>query len=463
MTAPSLLDQARTAYQASHLDTAETLCRAAGAETDGGDRAGALLLLAHIHRRRGQTDTAAETAAAGLRDDPTSAAAAQTHTLMRALMGAERSRNWILIPGVPRNLPEFTPVLNSAVALRAEGLADEILLSTWTGQISGTPGIARELEKHRILWIESPEPRIRLAGHIFHQMKSFMAGLNACPPGSRVLKLRTDKVPMLPAAWAGFRNALGGGLDLRIGGGAGGDAAYPAIFGERVAVTSFGNFANLFCMNDITFFGRREDLLTLANMDARFFEHFRSMAPEQWYFAHPFIDRFPIFQSYFRLPLGMTHSADLRRRLLAASLTNDTYARMVMSYAHLVSHYFRVGLLPRTPDAVDAAAGRCRSLTCEELLFTEDHGLGCFLRPCTGRSVADAVPGGRDAAQPPGGPFAAGGVDGAPLWVPHHGQSAGDRGRSGNFRLSRRHPRAGGQRAGHLVQRQHMMNRSHAA
>ncbi len=378
MTAPILLDQARIAYQANRLDTAEALCRAAGAETDGGDRAAALLLLAHIHRRRGQTDAAAETVAAVLRDDPASIPAAQAYTLMRALMSAGQARNWILIPGVPRNLPEFTAVLNGALALRAEGLADEILLSTWTGQFSGNPGIARELEKHRVLWIESPEPRITLAGHIIHQMKAFMAGLNACPPGSRVLKLRTDKVPMLPAVWEGFRNALGGGLDREIGGGAGGDPAYPTIFSERVAVTSFGNFANLFCMNDITFFGRREDLLTLANMDARFFERFRSMAPEQWYFAHPFIDRFPIFQSYFRIPLGMTHSADLRRRLLAASLKNDTYARMVMSYAHLVSHYFRVGMQPRTPQTVEVAAARCRGLTYEELLFTEDHGLGSF-------------------------------------------------------------------------------------
>jgi hypothetical protein len=378
MTNPSLIARARALYQVGRFADAGALCRdiAGGAGADrAGDRAGALLLLAHVLRRCGDLAAARDVAVTALRESPDSTSASRVHVLMQSLVPSpDRRPVWALVPGVPRNLAECATVLNNAAALRREGLVDEILLSTWNGWISGNPAMARDLDRHRILWIENPEPSIRLPGHVLHQKKAFLAGLEACPADSNVLKLRTDKTPDAPAVWDGFRAALRGDLDLHVGAAAG----YPAVFERRVAVNSFGNFANLFCINDISFFGRRGDLLKLAGMDARFAEVLRSVAPEQWYFAGPFIDPFPIFKAYFRIPFGATHSADLRRRLLATALADDGCLEMIASYLHVMAHYFRAGMRADRETACAGAAARLAALTCEELLLDDSHGLGCF-------------------------------------------------------------------------------------
>lgn len=294
--------------------------------------------------------------------------------------GRRRRPVWAILPGLLRNLATLSHLLTHLVRYRAQGLIEEIVVSTWIGQVSGQPEIARELDRHGIRWIESAEPKIPAGGHTLHQMKATLMGLEACPADACVLKLRTDKLSFDDEEFAeAVRVMLGQRQDLSIPGGDG----FPAVFQEKVTVFS-AQLLRMFNLTDMFFFGRRDDLLKLVTFDLRYPEFFSCLWPEQWWFSYPFLDVMRIFQTYFHIyRLVPTHVIEARQ-LLAEALGNDFFLDVLVSYLLVLRKYFRIGWLEADSPLYRDAAAALAPVTYTDWFFRLGPPYGCV-------TVADIV------------------------------------------------------------------------
>ncbi|WP_431859191.1 hypothetical protein [Azospirillum sp.] len=282
----------------------------------------------------------------------------------RAASGRELPPRWAIIPGAVRAPSEVRSMVGRAVRLRSQGLLDGIVLSTWNGHVSGNPDLRGFLDSQDVRWVETRPPRIRIPGNIVQQMVTLSQALEHCPDGALILKIRTDKVTDYLLDHCSVPYLRRPDL-LRL---APGDAIPGVNLSGRIAVPE-ACLLRPFNYTDLVFAGFKQDLLKLVNFDLRYLLVFRNVDAEQWFFSHPFIDRFKIFQWMFAEQSGITLEGSALWNLLADLLNNDFFMELIAVQLSLVDSYFRVGPLDHNPAFQKAVAGVVRRSTFREIVF----------------------------------------------------------------------------------------------
>lgn len=196
-----------------------------------------------------------------------------------------------LICGLVRQPGTMLHQLSMLERFRAEGLVDRIVFSTWEGELDRYPEVRETMCRLGVVVVESAQPALTLPGHVLHQAKTFTLGLYACPADALILKLRGDVLPLT----AEYRRILSGehlaAQERR---------ATPTLF-RRPVWTLSGIVFWPFYMNDMVFFGTRDDLLQLADIDVKAEYYWNQLAPEQFFHMGPVLRRSALMRAYARI------------------------------------------------------------------------------------------------------------------------------------------------------------------
>lgn len=266
---------------------------------------------------------------------------------------------WAVVIGILRNEEEFRAIVRWLSRLRELGVLDGIVLSTWTGQLSGRPALAAEVAALGIRVVEAEEPRVRMKWNTLQQMVALQNGIDLCPAGSYVLKARTDQIYSRQ-----YERFIYDCLSGRAGPLMASDGP---LLEKRIAVCD-GFFPVPFYFNDLAFFGLKSDIERLLNFDLRYVFCYRSMISEQWFFSRPFVAGFPIFDTYFRVQRGHAGTHRLTMEWFGRLLEQPFFLDVFVSYLTVVQRYFRVGPFGRFDPINRAAAAALRGIPAARLL-----------------------------------------------------------------------------------------------
>jgi len=198
----------------------------------------------------------------------------------------------ILFTGLVRTPDMLKKSIYEMSELRKEGIVDNIIFSTWKGEIQKYPEVYEFFKKNRVKILENEEPEEAGLAHIFHQMKALDMGLKYINKNKFVLKIRSDmyiEKKFLKRLFLEKNNLLKIKKDLPKGN----------IFKYKIWVHFF-ELKTPFLIGDCGFFGYNEDLKKLVNYEKSYdtkykiitvshIEHIRR-------FVHPFLEDYPIFK-----------------------------------------------------------------------------------------------------------------------------------------------------------------------
>lgn len=108
-----------------------------------------------------------------------------------------RRENWALITGAIRSELYLKMILLKACKMREIGVIEEIILSTWSGEIDKYVGLRQKLNTLNIHIVESPtlidDYEVKFNHIVYARTRHLiMEGLKRIPSGKFVIKLRTD-------------------------------------------------------------------------------------------------------------------------------------------------------------------------------------------------------------------------------------------------------------------------------
>lgn len=243
--------------------------------------------------------------------------------------------NTILFTGLIRNEKIFLDKLTILQKLKDEGLVNKIIFSTWIGEISKYRIIFNKLLELDCIIIESKEPNLIIPGHVFHQMKTLFLGLQSCTEKEHVYKMRPD---IGNINLAKIKNILEGkydpNIDIRNG--------WPLIFEEKVVIEG-GFLLYPFYMGDVQFYGKKNDLLKLVNFDLSYEIFFNDLSAEQFFYAKPFLNTFPIFKEYFTANQRISPSDAIGNHKYIEYIKDSNYIYLVLaSYFIILKRYFHI-------------------------------------------------------------------------------------------------------------------------
>jgi hypothetical protein len=235
----------------------------------------------------------------------------------------------ILICGKIRDAAVFSKELETYFEWQSAGLVDRIGFSGWASDLEPHVDLIAALRRSGISVVMSPEPQLKLAGHIFHQMKALNFGLSLFNPDAIVLKTRTDRADMafdLKFALERFLSAP--------------RPAAGSPFEDRVLVQYASPFQPYF-FGDQVFMGRRRDLERLVTFDMWFEAQHAFMNPEQIMHTAPHLRRRPFIKHFLRANPGLQYNDPARAgAVYQLMLGNPLYLNAIHAAMHdLMDHY----------------------------------------------------------------------------------------------------------------------------
>jgi len=268
--------------------------------------------------------------------------------------------------GLVRDRAAASAKLDAFVQLRDDGVIDGAVVSWWRRESELYPDLVDRIVEEGFTLIELAEPKVKFSGHMIHQNIVLWYALQATPDDAMVLRTRPDLMQVDEAV----RYCLGRDVPppAPIEG-------WPDVFRERLVVSSVFPTSPYY-INDILFFGLREDLLGLAGFD---------VAPEYIYnwseaehFLHSRASRrlFPLLDAYLQIHPPFWHGhPDRAAELLKAQLASDTYLDVLATHLHMLAAYYQLGWRPAASRGAIAAA--FKSHTLEEILGSATGLAGC--------------------------------------------------------------------------------------
>jgi len=248
-------------------------------------------------------------------------------------------RKKILFTGLIRNEGVFLDKLIKAANLKSENVIDDVILSTWEGEIQKYPKVRKFFDDNAFQLIESSQPNLKLQGHVFHQMKTLSYGLDICGEECYVYKMRPDLGSFDENIKCIFEGSYESQVEIAGG--------WPQLFNERVVIESAVAF-HPFYINDIQFYGDVEDLKKLINFDLFFEVHYSKLAPEQFFYFKNFHD-IGNFRKYFRVNQGIHHNDDSKNLVHGSLVFQDPFLmQLIASYWAILSKYFYFRKTPAT-------------------------------------------------------------------------------------------------------------------
>ena len=240
----------------------------------------------------------------------------------------------VIFTGLVRDQELFVKSIKDLAELRHENMVDEIIFSTWIGEIDKYDGLRNALEVYDCHLVEG-DPPPRSQSNIWHQMKSLYLGLELIKGNSYCLKTRADLFikPEFIRKLISDKDYLNISLQ---------DDHNP-IFEKKVWIPYF-EITKPFYMSDECFFGKTIDIKKLVNFDASYdvlynidcgITHIRR-------FIHPFVQKNTFLKQYLRYAAYSGHFTPFRFEILEYNLKSDFYLRCLAIYYQILHTYFRV-------------------------------------------------------------------------------------------------------------------------
>lgn len=237
----------------------------------------------------------------------------------------------VLFTGLIRDAALFE---RSVAEFAAQPCVTQIIFSTWhKDALDNSEFLQGLMQRYPLTVVTATDPKLVYDQYNgFRQSVTLRRGLEAVGEASHVLRTRTD-THIDPAVVQHLANK-----DSRIT-----DPMAPALrlFREKISTTCCSMLAP-FYIDDILFFGHKEDLLKLCSMDYSEFRH-----PSSAKYAHyiryypPFRQHFPQFMHFVHNEIFATVvSEELRQLVLPKLMESREYALMLVVYYRLVSAFF---------------------------------------------------------------------------------------------------------------------------
>ncbi len=199
-------------------------------------------------------------------------------------------QRFAVVCGLLRFPLEAALTLRKLFRLRAEGLLDGIVLSTWTPEIEREAAFIDWVRGNGVTVVHSLEHADRGPTMLYTQARAVWLGLQAVPEGADVLKLRTDKTSHMID---GFVPLLAEGTT-----GTAFDPGPHAAYARKVAVL-WPHVGRPFYFGDQAYFGSGRDVAAALNFDARFHLTMEGLNPETKWWIRPICERFGFWRGYF--------------------------------------------------------------------------------------------------------------------------------------------------------------------
>lgn len=225
---------------------------------------------------------------------------------------------WIVITGAIREEAFLLRRLAFFAEMRRFGYAQQVLFSTWKGEIQKSPATEALLRELEIILVESDEPDVVCRGHYLHQMVALEHALDVCPDNTFVFRTRTDKCGdesgILESDIATFLRERKyvhpcdddlGIFNFKIG-----------VYGNHTSVSLRGPV--LFFWNDRTYFGLKQDLKKFISYNLLVFDY-QGVIPEQALFSPLFATFWPSISLFFRA----VHQSETIDKILRAELPSE--------------------------------------------------------------------------------------------------------------------------------------------
>lgn len=245
--------------------------------------------------------------------------------------------SWAIVCGLIRDEANALRQARELARMQKDGLIEGVVFATWLGEFAKYPDVVRAFRDIGAKLVESQEPSVKIVGHALHQAKSLLLALSACPDGRMVLKIRPDIVPISDIM---LSIISGERMQAQM------ERASPTLFRKPVFVHS-GFVFWPFYLNDIYYFGLKEDLQKIANVDLKAEMLYNELAPEQFFHLAPVLDTCAAIRGYMRLQRGVQvgdqRANDRYQRIL---LSSPFWPRVWGAYMRLLCDNYYVGYWP---------------------------------------------------------------------------------------------------------------------
>ena len=239
----------------------------------------------------------------------------------------------IIFTGLIRTEDRFRQSIKDFIFLRNEKKVNQIILSTWIGEVDSYTGMREYLENNNITLVESIPP-IQCKGSILYQMKSLHLGLDTIEDKSlMIFKTRPD-LHITKDALEDITN-----LNLEL------DKTIPTVFEKKVWLPWF-EISKPFYLADECFFATYNDTGQLVNYNMIYDSYYEidSGLSHIRRFIEPFVSKYPILKTYLTY-LGTTaHGTTLRFKVLDEFAQNKDYLKFLDIYYYILQNYFYIGL-----------------------------------------------------------------------------------------------------------------------
>ena len=261
--------------------------------------------------------------------------------------------NWVIFGGLLRNKDQAKEKLQRLKLWLDEGRIAGVVCCWWRAESDRNPDIVEQVLDSGFKLVQIEEPKLKTVGHTIHQALTWWYALQAVPKHAFVLKVRPD-LGNLPESLPETLD----GVDLTMNL----PEDWPHIFLNRVLVVNAVAISPYY-IHDISFYGRREDLLKLANFDLSSEYVCASLAPEQFFFRSPFAAAFPLIDAYLQAYCPLVFDdPETSLKKLDVLLESDFWMEVFAAYLHILSIYFRIGLVADNNRSADGEAFSAYSL-----------------------------------------------------------------------------------------------------
>jgi hypothetical protein len=222
--------------------------------------------------------------------------------------------------------------ISNLAKLQAQGLIDQIVISTWEGELDRYPDVLDPIRKGRFTVVEAAEPRLKTPGYVLHQARTFQNALAACPDDAMVIKLRFDVMPIGPE----YSRILSGRAWEEKA-----RRCEPTHFRRPVWIHNGAPFFP-FNHNDIVMYGHKLDLAKIADIDLKNEIDYATLAPEQFFHLAPFQDRNPLIRMFARIQRPMIAGDVGGNRIYAETLLQSPFWHRVwaLNMRLLLENYY---------------------------------------------------------------------------------------------------------------------------
>ena len=242
----------------------------------------------------------------------------------------------VIICGLVRDQERLRKRLSNFFDWREQGRVNQIIYSTWIGEVDNYPGLRVFLTNKNVQLIEIEEPRLILkGGHQVHQMIAFFYGLSAIKNRDQfILKTRVDLADNHESMLFDFELGtpkVDDVLDIGI---------------KYKILIEYGQMIYPFLCGDAQFFGHFEDLSKLVNLNTDMELIYNRLAVEQTFFFHPF-KNIKLFQDHFYWNIPhISEMSNRRDEQIKDIISRDEFKKVIYAWWYILYHYFKVGWGP---------------------------------------------------------------------------------------------------------------------